>query len=508
MLSFDSLTLKYFVFENKDFILGSVVQKVQLPSRYEIILTIRNLSLSKNKKLYININPKYPHICFIDEKTQYMRNIEIPSKPPMFCMQLRKYINGSRIKDLVCVQYERILEFYFDYVDEIGSIKQLCLSAEFMGKYSNVILYEKTNKTIIGAAHNVSSDKSSVRELYGGIKYIYPPLKQKLDILNISYATFYEISKDKDSIKLSDSFYYLNQALINNLIDNNNFDFSFLQELVSLKNKKFICDFWGGDDVNNAIDNYFSRIIFDEKIKSRKMKLNRVINPQIKKLQKIINDAPDKKKTKEYKQKADFIMANLYSPDNIDFEIDNTISLSDNAQKYYKLYKKAQSAYLHLKERVDSAKEQLKHYEEVLFNIENSSDFSELDEIDFEFGIALNKNNSVPKITKIEYRGWDIYIGKNSKQNDYLISKIARSEDLWFHGLNYPSAHIILKVPNNKKEPSKEIIEYCAKITKENSKARSGGKASVIMTKRKNLKKPPNTYLGYVTYKNEIEIVI
>ena len=65
-----------------------------------------------------------------------------------------------------------------------------------------------------------------------------------------------------------------------------------------------------------------------------------------------------------------------------------------------------------------------------------------------------------------------------------------------------------MRVPNNKKEPSKEIIEYCAKLTKENSKAKDGGKTSIIMTKRKNLKKPPNTYLGYVTYKNEIEIVI
>ena len=39
-------------------------------------------------------------------------------------------------------------------------------------------------------------------------------------------------------------------------------------------------------------------------------------------------------------------------------------------------------------------------------------------------------------------------------------------------------------------------------------KAKNSGKTSIIMTKRKNLKKPPDTYLGYVTYKNEIEIVI
>ena len=183
MHALDSLTLQYFYKENSNFINGAIVQKIQLPSRYEIILTIRNLNDEKpqNKKLYININPKYPHICFINENTFMQRNIEIPQKPPMFCMQLRKYLNGSKIKDFKIINYERILELYFDYFDEIGSLTRICLALEFMGKHSNAILYNAQNKTIIGAMHNISQDKSSIREIYGVINYIYPPLKQKLD---------------------------------------------------------------------------------------------------------------------------------------------------------------------------------------------------------------------------------------------------------------------------------------------------------------------------------------
>ena len=153
MLNFDSLTLKYFFSENYDFIFGSVVQKIQLPSRYEIILNLRNISKSENRKLYININPKYPHICFVDENSLKKRDIAIPKNPPMFCMQLRKYINGSKIKDFRYVEYERILEFYFDYFDEIGSLTRLCLAFEFMGKYSNIILYNASTKIIIGSIH-------------------------------------------------------------------------------------------------------------------------------------------------------------------------------------------------------------------------------------------------------------------------------------------------------------------------------------------------------------------
>ena len=150
--------------------------------------------------------------------------------------------------------------------------------------------------------------------------------------------------------------------------------------------------------------------------------------------------------------------------------------------------------------------------ESIVFNIENASSFDDLKEIKNEIidlGYIQEKKEKIDSaIQKIEYKGYEIYIGKNNKQNDFLISKIANGEDLWFHGLNFPSSHVILKIPNNKKEPNSDILEFCAKLTKENSKARNGGKASIIMTKRKNLKKPPNTYLGYVTYKNETEIVI
>jgi len=530
MYSFDSLTLKYFFIENHDFINGAIVQKIQLPSRYEIILNIRNLNNLKaqNKKLYININPKYPHICFINDKTQALRNIEIPQKPPMFCMQLRKYLNGSKIKDFKYIEYDRILEFYFDYFDEIGSLTRMCLCVEFMGKYSNVILYNVQNKIIIGAMHNVSQDKSSVREIYGGIKYFYPSLKQKLNLLNVSYATFYEIAKNKDIKQICDNFYYLNQSLLKKIfIDNQSFDiqniFKLLQDIISYQNKEILYNFWsGGKTINEAIDNYFSKILFDEIMLSKKNKLKKYLSQDIKKLKNTISDMPDDTKAQNYKLKADLLMSYMYQIkqgekefkiNDILIELDENISINDNIQKYYKLYKKAHSSFEYAKNRSTDAKNKLEYYETIIFNIENSSNFDELNEIENEL-IDLNlikkenKKQIKISINKIEYKGYEIYIGKNNKQNDYLISKIADKNDLWFHGLNYPSAHIILKVPNNKVKPNKDILEFCAKLTKENSKAKDGGKTSIIMTERKNLKKPPDTYLGYVTYKNEIEIVV
>ncbi|MBQ8636276.1 NFACT family protein [bacterium] len=520
MKALDSLTLQYFYQENHDFINGAIVQKIQLPSRHEIILNIRNLNENKpqNKKLYININPKYPHISFINEETSKKRNIQIPTKPPMFCMQLRKYLNGSKIKDFKIIKYERILELYFDYFDEIGSLTRVCLALEFMGKHSNIILYNAQNKTIIGAMHNISADKSSIREIYGGINYIYPPLKQKLDILNVSYSTFYEIAKNKDIKAISDNFYYFNQNLLNFAFEKYvdlELLFNFLQNLQNQKEYKFLYDFWGGDSINNAIDIYFSNLMFEEILENQKNKLKKYLHNDIKKLSKTILLQIDNKKAEKYKEKADLIMAYMYSPELLkeyDVELDETLDLNQNAQKYYAMYKKSRATYEYSLKRTEEAKEKLKYLEEIIFNIENSSDYEELKEIKNEIidlGYIQDKKEKIESaLSKIEFKGYEIYIGKNNKQNDFLISKIAKDEDLWFHGLNFPSSHVVLKIPNGKKEPSSDILEFCAKLTKDNSKAKNGGKASIIMTKRKNLRKPPNTYLGYVTYKNEIEIVI
>ena len=99
-------------------------------------------------------------------------------------------------------------------------------------------------------------------------------------------------------------------------------------------------------------------------------------------------------------------------------------------------------------------------------------------------------------------------MGKNNKQNDYLIRKLSNPEDIWLHTKDCPSGHIIIKTENGKKAVTDEVLLYAAKLVKENSSAKESSKVSIIYTKRKYLKRPPETHLGYVTYKEEKEIVI
>ena len=100
MINLDCKTLELFLNENIDFIIGARLQKIQQPTRRDFVFSLRNNGVAR--KLYINIQPQMYHICFMSQQNEEKRNLIIPKQPPMFCMLLRKYLEGCKIAD-VCV---------------------------------------------------------------------------------------------------------------------------------------------------------------------------------------------------------------------------------------------------------------------------------------------------------------------------------------------------------------------------------------------------------------------
>ncbi|MDD3437207.1 MAG: NFACT family protein [Candidatus Gastranaerophilales bacterium] len=520
MINFDFLILKLFVEENIGFLEGARIQKIQQPTRQELVFSIRNKG--ESRKFYININPKFFHLCFMSEENQAKRFIEIPQKPPMFCMLLRKYLESSRVAKVFQPEEERILEFYFETYNEVGEKIYLCLAIELMGKHSNVVLYNYDTNVIIGCAHNVGSDKSRERELIGGLPYVYPVK-----------------SKNKSFSGLSTVLYEIPSPL-------------------------------GGEGrvggkkcpINQFIDNYFADIQEKEKIKSIKSKLLTVNKAKLKKvkttLEKIQKQATTSQKADLYRKKGDLIIANLFDKQDfvsaievVDYEtnsplkieLDKTKTLKENANQYYKLYNKAKTAFSKTNEIIENLKQEKEYLEQVLYSIESATTVVDLLEIaqeetgNREQGTAVGRAylpDSKKQKAKSEKRKeererkpsvssllfplssspltahcsqFTVYVGKNNKQNDYIVSKLARDEDLWFHVHNCAGSHVLLRVEAGQ-EITDEVIFECAKLAKQYSSAKDSTKVGVIYTKAKNLKKPPGAKLGYVTYKGEKEIVV
>lgn len=449
--------LKKWVEENSDFLTGARIQKIQQPTRRDFVFAIRNNG--ETRKLYININPQYYHVCFMSKENEAKRLIEIPQKPPMFCMLLRKYLENAVIARVNQPQYERILEFYIETYNELSEKIYLCLAIELMGKHSNVILYNYDTNIILGCAHNVGVEKSREREMAGGLPYVYPSGRP---------AKWYE-----------------------------------------------------GQNIDE-IDDYYAQAIYEDKIKKIKSACVQLVNRKLKKdaasLKKM--QAGKDKNYDKYRLYGDLIMANLYNNKDysksiklfdyennkeITLELDETKTLKDNANKFYKLYNKGKIAQEKIDELSTFLNENIRYYEQILYSLELASEMDGLLEIKSEIEPEkVQKKLEKTILEPIEIEGCKVYVGKNNRQNDLIVSKLSRDEDLWFHTKDCAGSHVLLKCEN----PSDNMILECAKLAKKYSKGSLSSKVGVIYTKRKYLKKPPKANLGYVTYKNEREIIL
>lgn len=466
MITFDSLSLKAWIEENKDFLTGARIQKIQQPTRRDFVLSLRNSG--ETRKLYININPQYYHICFMSKENESRRLIEIPQKPPMFCMQLRKYLENAVVSKVNQPQHERIIEFYIETYNELSEKIYLCLAAELMGKHSNIVLYNFDTNVIIGCAHNVGAEKSREREMSGGLPYVYPPQKMQ--------------------------------------------------------------EWYGGafakDNPNENIDNYYAQCIYEDKFKHLKDTCRQIVLAKLKKdknsLSKMEYKLQKSQDFNKYRHLGDLIMSNLFNlkdyskfvrvfdylkNEEINIELDEQKTLKENANSFYKLYNKGKNTIVKLTEFLDKTKVNINYQEQILYSLDAATTIEELFDIKSEIShekIPSNKKTSALEPMGLEIDGFKVFIGKNNRQNDYIVSKLAKDDDFWFHTKDCAGSHVLLKCA----EPTDEIILKCAELAKKYSSGSLSSKIGVIYTKRKYLRKPPGANLGYVTYKCEKEIII
>ena len=554
MINLDSKILEIFINENIDFLTGARVQKIQQPTRREIILHLRKNS--ESKKLYININPQCAHLCFMTPENEVKRYFIQPQHPPMFCMLLRKHMEGAKITNIKKPENERIVELSFENYNEMGDLIEECLSVELMGKHSNIVLYNTDNNIILGCAHNIGAEKSKERELAGGLPYIYPPRQDKKNLLTTRYSTFEKIIEkeaEKKQLKniINEKFLAIPQITVEEICKKegiNEPDRESIQKLYIalhdyLENKNPVYSMSEDKsayssilnypikyhNVNKLIDDYYAHQTELNNIKSLSSELKMLVQKEVKKLKNNLKNQNQQiekaQKADVYRLKADIIMSNIYNlktfgPNvilndytngkNIEIDMDENLSAVENANRYYKLYNKAKRAAEVAKSLADETKNELGYYLELLYSIENAGCYQELIEIKQEISPEPAKNKKQKdkqvNVLKTEINGFTIYIGKNNKQNDYIYSKISSPDDLWFHVLNTPGSHILIKT--DKKTPDNDTLLKTAQLAKQYSSAKNSSKTSVVYTMRKYIKRPLNTKSGFVVFKNEREIVV
>ena len=402
------------------------------------------------------------------------------------------------------------------------------------------------------------------------MSYIYPPQKDKKNLLKTSFEEFYKdfsLGERVDMFEtgqlreilpesLNNLYFDISIPLAKELISASNQDVKVLYGLAkkaidleiiypAISEDGSVFSLFALDknikwqhyiSTNEMLDNYFGKYIFDDKISSAKSSLMQILKKETKKLSKTIEThqktLQNSQKAEKYRIWADILTTNMhqitmpkksitlenYYENNtpILIELNDEISLSENIQKYYKLYNKTKSAKSIAKKFIDEAKFEIEYIDGVKNSVEQATKTKILDEIKQELtekGLIKIQQKAKPQKEKFEIDSitldnFKIYIGKNNKQNDYIISKLASANDIWLHTFNIPGSHVLIKMPQGVEIPPDNVLLIAAKLAVYYSQARNSVKVDVTCVKRKFLKKPPGANLGYVTFTNETNIIV
>ncbi|TCO78971.1 Rqc2 family fibronectin-binding protein [Marinisporobacter balticus] len=187
-MPFDGMVVSAIVHELRGKISKGKIEKIYQPEADEINLFIRCFKEKYN--LLLSASSKHPRMHLTNgDKVN-------PQSPPMFCMLLRKHLQGGRILDIQQKEFERIIEIDIESYDELGYMRIKKLVIEIMGKHSNIILLDPSTNKILDSIKRISADLNRYREILPGKSYVAPPNQGKVDPTFLNFEEFVATIKD------------------------------------------------------------------------------------------------------------------------------------------------------------------------------------------------------------------------------------------------------------------------------------------------------------------------
>ncbi len=187
--------------------------------------------------------------------------------------------------------------------------------------------------------------------------------------------------------------------------------------------------------------------------------------------------------------------------------MDPLLTPTQNAQKYFKEYRKARTAEEKLTEQIAHAEEELAYLDSVfeeLSRAETERDLSEIRQELMEQGYVRaprGRQKPAAAAAPLKFRssdGFPILVGRNNRQNDRLTMKQASNNDVWFHTKNIPGSHTILVTEG--RAPTETALREAALLAAWHSRGRESSQVPVDYTQVRNVSKPNGAKPGMVIY--------
>lgn len=547
-MTFDGLFTHAMIHELNQTLQNGRVTKISQPYPNEVILTIR--ANRTNYPVLLSANPRYAR--FQITQIPYTN----PAVPTNFTMMLRKYLESAKLLEIKQLDNDRVVYFEFLTRNELGDKLPLLLSAEIMGRYSNVILINQSTNKIIDTIKHVGMDQNRYRTLLPGATYRQPPTQNKENPFEQDSNTFEElIQKYPNREVLADNLLKQYQgisrdnalALADKLHTSNNYvqafnDFLAMTEnpIPTMNSNNFSIFTDNPNDkkfstLSEMLDVFYHTKANRDRVQQQGGQLLHVIRKNLqrnkKKLKKLSNELKATENADEYRIKGEVLTTYLYQIkrgmtkitlpnfyDNnkeITISLSNQLSPSQNAQKYFKKYQKLKIAVTFVNEQIELTKKEVAYLEEIQTQIELATP-ADLDDIKTELQQEgyikkkqqKSKRSSRVKINKpetfIASDGTEILVGKNNLQNEKLTLHTAKKTDIWLHAKNIPGSHVIIKSNN----PSDETLFEAAMLAAYFSKFRSSANVPIDYVQVKNIRKPNGSKPGFVIYEGQKTLTV
>ena len=452
-MAYDAGMLRAVLYEINGRYRDARVEKVLQPAKDEIDLLLR--AGGRSGRLVLNAGSGNSRIS-LSEKSK-----ENPPVPPMFCMLLRKHLNGAKLICAEQIGFERVARLRFACFDEMGFPTEKMLYAEVMGKYSNLIFTDAEDK-ILAVLRSVDFSASRVRQVLVGMRYELPPSQDKVDPLTVDKGRFFELLAEYPAEKAADKFFsstflgvatsvareiaYRTGAELIGDVPAERLWTAFDAWFKDVRENRFVpimaidpqgapieyfyapVHFYGGAatvtqcaDFAALLDAFYGTRDHAERMRQRAADishlLTRAVNRLMRKLETQRAELSAAQDGEQYRRFGDMITANLYRlsrgmtellatdyesdpPCEVSVTLDHRLSPSANAQRMYKLYAKSKKAREVLTEQIAAAELELSYLESVSVFLERAQSESDLVEIRDELyhtGYATRMKNYVPQ---------------------------------------------------------------------------------------------------------------
>jgi len=435
-MPFDAIAVSAVVSELSEKIVGGRIEKIHQPEKDEIRFIIK--AEKKQYTLLISADSSNPRIHL----TSYGK--QNPVSAPMFCMLMRKRIQGGKIVSVMQPEFERVIDIEIESRNELGDIVQFHVFAEIMGRNSNIILVG--DGKVIDSVKRIDLSLSSVRNILPGLKYELPPSQDKKNPMLLEKEDVFETLLREESESL------IEKAIVRNFggtspLFGREVAFSscgcidarleggnvlkvaekLYQQFEKFKNREYspciiedaqsekMIDFAAYnitnlgslskihtfDNISDAMDTFYLRRDLWERMRHKSGAIRKNVTNALERAKKKLRIQQEKlgdsEKADIYRVYGDIITANLYRisggeekvflenyyDDNkiIEIPMDTAKSPQKNAALYYTKYRKLKTAGEYAVEQIEKCVSEIEYLERVLSSIDIAESEADLKEI-------------------------------------------------------------------------------------------------------------------------------